>query len=63
MNIHEKNYLDEKNEKYEKIEKNYIKMFNIDKNEAINITNLDKIMIDPLIIKHVKKIDNFLKTT
>ena len=58
MNIQEKSENNQKNEKFDKKDKNekknYLKIFNIDKKETINITNLEKLSINPIMMKHVK---------
>jgi len=57
VNIQEKNEKDQKNEKFDKQDKNekknYLKIFNIDKKETVNITNLEKLNINPIMMKHV----------
>lgn len=54
MNILEKDKPEEKKYIYsEKNDKNFIKIFNIDKNEIITIANLDKISLNPYLLKQV----------
>lgn len=52
----DKNFKTHKFEKKDKNEKkNYIKMFNIDKNDIMNLTDLEKINLNPIFMKEVAK--------